>query len=142
MIRAGICGTVLFLWMMTGCVRMGADLSIEKIHAVTPGQTTKSQLFDLLGVSPNAAGPDDTAYTLFPLAGEYDRVHFFESSYSYSYPLPFFIYWGANYITETDRLWALVNEKTGIVQDFAFKQYEQPVVFGRPRFPNLRSGEQ
>lgn len=143
MVRAGTCGTILFLWMLTGCAfRMGADLSIEKIHAVTPGRTTKTELFDLLRASPNAVDPDDPAYTLFPQAGEYDRVHFFESRISSSYPVPLFVYWGAHYVTKADRLWVLINGKTGVVEDYAFKQYEQAVVFGRSRFPKPRDGEQ
>jgi len=79
---------------------------------------------------------------LFPQAGEYDRVHFFESRISSSYPVPLFVYWGAHYVTKTDRLWALVNEKTGVVEDYAFKQYEQAVVFGSSRVPKPRGGEQ
>lgn len=141
--RAGACGTVLFLCLLTGCAaRMGADLTVEKIHAVAPGRTTKTELFDLLRASPNAVDPDDPAYTLFPRAGENDRVHYFESRISSSYPVPLFIYWGAHYETRTDRLWVLINENTGVVEDYAFKQYEQPVVFGRSGFPQPRGGEQ
>ncbi len=143
LIRTGVCWIVLFLWIMTGCAaRIGADLTPEKIHAVAPGRTTKAELFTLLKASPDAIDPNDPAYTLFPRAGEGARVHFFESSRSYSYPVPLFIYWGAHYVTKTDRLWALINEKTSIVEDYAFKQYEQPVVFGRSSSPKPTGGEQ
>jgi hypothetical protein len=44
------------------------------------------------------------------------------------YVLVFAIYGGD---PATDRLWVLVNEKTGIVEEFAFKKFEKPMVFGR-----------
>jgi hypothetical protein len=139
MTRIGFCGAVLFLWIMTGCAgTIGANLAPENVHAVTPGRTTKTELFALLRASPNAAGPDDPSYTLFPQAGESDRVHFFESSRSYSYPVPLFVYWGAHYVTKTDRLWVLIDEKTGVVEDYAFKKFGQPVEYGRPRLTKPR----
>ncbi len=33
--------------------------------------------------------------------------------------------------TRTDRLWVLVNEKTGTVEDYVFKKYNQKALFGR-----------
>ncbi len=73
----------------------------------------------------------DTFFALFPTATEYHRVYYFYRSVSYRYPVFYLVYFGENGWAKTDRLWVLVEERTGIVEDYAFKKYGQDTVFGR-----------
>jgi hypothetical protein len=129
-----IWGSLLVIWVLTGCAGHW-DLTIEKAQTITPGKTTKAELLQLFGPYPNRLGPEDPAYTLFPQSSENDRVYLFDSEKSHTRPLPLIIYIGVSTEIRTDRLWALVNESTGVVEDYAFKQYGKAVIYGRPRSP-------
>ena len=73
----------------------------------------------------------DTFFALFPPADEYRRVYYYYHAVSYKYPVWYVLYFGENGKAKIDRLWVLVNEQTGIVEDYAFKRYGEDTVFGR-----------
>lgn len=130
------------------------------VAAVEPGKTTKRELlkrfrppvaiaardeitavpvaYDHPALRPGNAYAirSDTWFELFSADREltdYHRVYYY-ATLSRSHVLMFF--WIFNYrgsSTETDRLWFLVDERTGTVEDYAFKQHGEPVLFGRPR---------
>jgi hypothetical protein len=144
--------TALFL----GCAATGAPIRAEQVNSLIPGKSTKSELLDRFGVPASIAARDetlalsspsimgrpfwgrfvyylssDTFFALFPPADEYHRIYYFYYALSYRYPVWYILYFGENGKTRTDRLWVLVNEKTGIVADYAYKQYGEDTVFGR-----------
>jgi hypothetical protein len=46
----------------------------------------------------------------------------------------FLLFWvGSTGRTATDRLWTLVDERTGIVEDYAYQKSGEMLVFGIPR---------
>lgn len=59
-----------------------------------------------------------------------DKIYFYRYSFNYKYPVFLVLYMGEFGKTKTDRLWVLVNEKTGTVVNYAFKQYERDTLFG------------
>ena len=73
----------------------------------------------------------DTFFALFPPADEYRRVYYYYHAVSYKYPVWYVLYFGENGKAKIDRLWVLVNEQTGTVEDYAFKRYGEDTVFGR-----------
>lgn len=144
--------TALFL----GCATTGAPIRTERVKSIIPGKSTKSDLLDMFGAPASVAAPGetltlsstaimrkpfsnrfsyrlraDTFFALFPPADEYHRVYYFYHAVSYTYPVWYVLYFGENGKTKTDRLWVLVDERTGIVEDYAFKRYGEDTVFGR-----------
>jgi len=141
---------------LLGCVTTGATIRTERVKSIIPGKSTKSDLLDMFGAPASIAERDeiltlsstaimgkpfssrfsyrlraDTFFALFPLVDEYHRVYYYYYAVSYTYPVWYVLYFGENGKTKTDRLWVLVNEKTEIVEDYAFKRYEEDTVFGR-----------
>lgn len=148
--------TALLTALVAGCVTTGAPIRAERVNSIIPGESTKSDLFDMFGAPAAVASRDetltlsstaimgnpfsysfvyrlsaDTLFALFLPVDEYRRVYYFCYAVSYTYPVWYILYFGENGKTRTDRLWALVNEKTGIVEDYAFKRYGENTVFGR-----------
>ncbi len=150
--------------LFTGCAFSGSAIRPDRVQSLVPGISTKSQLFEKFGVPaiisakdeimtlsvapvPSGSNPNlgrsavkfrsDTFFTLFPPADEYHRVYYYYRVYTTSYPVWYILYFGTNGKTETDRLWVLVNEKTGLVKDYAYKRYGQDTVFGMPRIGSL-----
>ncbi len=144
-------------------LRTGKPIVEDNVLAMTPGTTTKSELFERLGAPtaivardevPVVAAPPtwaapyrsastysfdaNTFYELFPAAGEsgeYSRIYYYRhvASRKMSYFMILAVYESGG--TTTDRLWVLVNEKTGIVEDYAFRKSGATTVFGVPRRP-------
>lgn len=147
---------VLLSTLLLGCATTGATIRTERVKSIVPGRSTKGELLDMFGAPEAIASQDetitlsstaimgkpissrfvyslgaDTFFALFPPADEYHRVYYFFHAVSYKYPVWYVLYFGENGKTKTDRLWVLVNEKTGLVEDYAFKQYGEDTVFGR-----------
>jgi hypothetical protein len=141
---------------LLGCVTSGNAIRAERVKSVIPGKTTKSDLLDMFGAPASVSGRDetvtlastaimrkafsnrfsyrlraDTFFALFAPADEYHRVYYFFHAVSYTYPVWYIVYFGENGKTKADRLWVLVDEHTGIVEDYAFKRYGEDMVFGR-----------
>jgi hypothetical protein len=141
---------------LLGCVTTGAAIRTERVKSIIPGKTTKNDLLDMFGAPASVSGRDetltlssaaimgkpfsnrfsyrlraDTFFALFPHADEYRRVYYFFHAVSYTYPVWYILYFGENGKTKTDRLWVLVDEHTGVVEDYAFKRYGEDTVFGR-----------
>ncbi len=139
-----------------GCITSGTMLSEERISTIVPGKSTKGALLDMLGVPAAIAARDETItlssyaiigkplseqytyqlraetfFALLPPVDEYSRIYYYYYAASLTYPVWYILYFGENGMTRADRLWLLINEKTGIVEDYAFKQYEQDTIFGR-----------
>ncbi len=144
--------TALFM----GCATTGVPIGTERVKSIIPGTSTKSDVFERFGVPASIAVRDeiltisstaimgkpfssrfvyrlnaDTFFSLFPPVDEYHRVYYFCYAVSYTYPVWYVLYFGENGKTKTDRLWVLVNEKAGLVEDYAFKRYEEDTIFGR-----------
>ncbi len=76
----------------------------------------------------------DTFFELFASGrgtGEYHRIYYYDCVVSYKTGHIFIVAFYESGTTETDRLWVLVNEKTGIVEDYVFKKYNQKASFGK-----------
>jgi hypothetical protein len=76
----------------------------------------------------------DTFFTLFPEVKNdnyNDKVYYYYSAVSQKLPIPLFVYWGYSGSTQIDQLWVLVNESTGMVENFAYRQQGKDTVFGR-----------
>ncbi len=76
----------------------------------------------------------DTFFELFASGrepGEYYRIYYYDYVVSSKTGYIFVVAFYESGTTETDRLWVLVNEKTGIVEDYVFKKYNQKALFGK-----------
>jgi hypothetical protein len=77
----------------------------------------------------------DTFFELFASSGrgpgEYRRIYYYDCVVSSKTGYVFIVAFYESGMTETDRLWVLVNEKTGIVEDYVFKKHNQKALFGR-----------
>ncbi len=147
---------VFLMMFFLGCATTGAPIRAERVKSIIPGKSTKNELLDMFGAPMVIASRDetltlsstaimgkpfsnrfsyrlraDTFFALFPPVDEYHQVFYYYHAISYKYPVWFVLYFGENGKTKTDRLWVLVNEKTGLVEDYAFKQYGEDTVFGR-----------
>ncbi len=141
--------------------RTGKPFVEDTVSAMTPGTTTKTELFERLGAPtavvardevtaiatpPNWAAPfwnestynfdANTFFELFPTgreSGEYRRIYYYQhvESHKMNYFMILAIYESG--ATKSDRLWVLVNEKTGVVEDYAFRKSGAITVFGVPR---------
>ncbi len=76
----------------------------------------------------------DTFFELFASGretGEYHRIYYYDYVVSSKTGHIFLVAFYESGETETDRLWVLVNEKTGVVEDYVFKKHGQKASFGR-----------
>ncbi len=124
---------------------------------VEPGKTTKRELLKRFGPPVAIAAQDEMTvipliYDVPPLRPgntyairsdawfelfaaersltEYHRVYYY---YALSRSRVLMFFWIFDYrgsSTETDRLWFLVNERTGTVEDYAFKEHGKQLLFG------------
>lgn len=147
-------------------LKTGRPIGEDQVTAVTPGTTTKSELFERFGAPTAIAAPDEIAviatpstwaapyrrdssysldantfHELFPAAresGEYRRIYYYRHVVSRKmiYFMLLALYESGE--TKSDRLWVLVNEKTGIVEDYAFKKSGAIAIFGVPRHAERR----
>ncbi|HEY5996015.1 MAG TPA: hypothetical protein VIU29_03300 [Candidatus Deferrimicrobiaceae bacterium] len=145
-----------------GVPKGGTLISAASVGEIRPGATTKDELFDRFGPPAAVLAPgetasflpedgrfpyarawarpvrfdSDTVFALFPAAKvdtDPRRVYFFRKSKGDSGGLVLIFWIDFEYRTDTDRLWALVNERTRIVEDYAWRKAGGPTVFGRPR---------
>lgn len=147
-------------------LKTGRPLPEVRVREIVPGTTTKAELFERLG-PPTAvmargevavvaapatwAAPlrngsisafdSGTVYELFGAGGAADdsnRIYYFRHviSRKMTYFMIFAVHESGD--TRSDRLWALVNERTGIVEDYAFQKSGATVVFGIPRGAGAR----
>ncbi len=76
----------------------------------------------------------DTFFELFASGGgpdEYHRIYYYDYVVSTRTSHMFVVAFYDSGTIETDRLWVLVNEKTGIVEDYVFKKYNRKALYGR-----------
>ncbi len=146
------------LALLAGCVSTGRPLREEQVKSLVPGKSTKSDLMDLFGAPAALAARNvtlslphpaimgapfanrfsnridpETFFVLFPPADEYRRIYYYYHAVSGKHPVWYLVYFGERGKTVTDRLWVLVDERTGTVVDYAFKKYEKDTIFGLPR---------
>lgn len=135
--------------------RTGEPIQEDRIKLIISGKTTKKEVFEWLGTpmaiatrdeitvilspgvwgaAPSAAPPNsykiqpETFFELFSgdhEINEYHRVYYYQyvSSKKTGYVGPFFIYESGK--TVSDELWLLVNEKTGIIEDYVYKKHKE-----------------
>lgn len=142
-------------------LRTGHPIVDNQVKAIVPGITTKTELFERFGAPAGIAARGeivtiafpatrpapypgetscpvdaDTFFELFPGArepDEYRRVYYFRHVVNRKMNFFMLLALYGRGSTNADRLWALVNEKTGIVEDYAFKKSGALVLFGKPR---------
>lgn len=142
-------------------LRTGKPIGEDNVLAMTPGTTTKSELFERLGAPTAIVVRDEVAavatprtwaapyrsestysfdantfYELFPAgreSGEYRRIYYYHHVASRKMMFFMLLALYERGDTKWDRLWVLVNEKTGIVEDYAFRKSGATTVFGLPR---------
>ena len=125
----------------------GTPIETEQLNKIQPGKTTKNEVFEWIGppiavlasnefypvrMPPKGARSSiqssiqpDTFFELFSSQHqfhEYHRVYYFHYAFSRGN-----IYAGVFVTVQTskvkfDKLWLLVNEKTGIVEDYKFRK--------------------
>lgn len=134
-------------------LKTGERIRDDRVIMVEPGKTRKGELFEWFGAPTAVAGKDeiiiipsakvwldssilmggyykinsDTFFDLFSTdyeLSEYHRVYYYHYIVSNGGVLiaPFVVYQTGG--TKTDRLWALVDERTGIVEGYVFREAE------------------
>ena len=131
-------------------VRTGKKIQEDQLQALRPGETTKKQIFGQFGAPMAIVGKDEIVAVLSPTAwtgnhlkignheeidsnpfielfsdhplSEYHRVYYYYSSWSTG--TSYFLFVGSHETSKTtiDRLWILINEKTGQMEDYHFKK--------------------
>ena len=147
---------IIAILVLQGCYITGRPLPDDQVRTLVTGTATKQDLFRLFGAPEAIVGRGEVMTTtspsyqyrfmrmeyrssteplflLFPGASDSHKIYFYRYTLFYGYPIFLILYMGENWHTETDRFWALVDERTGIIEDYAFKAYEKDLVFGRPR---------
>ena len=152
-------------YIPAGVSKGGRLIPEASVRALRPGVTTKGELFDRFGPPAAVLAPGETAalfpedgynepvrpwgrpvradadavFELFLPAtaegAEYRRIHFFRRSEGDTAILVLVFWTDSDHRTDTDRLWALVDERTRIVEDYAYRKDGGPTVFGLPRPP-------
>jgi hypothetical protein len=130
-------------------MRTGRPLKDDKILTITPGKTTKQDIIELFGapmaiakqgevlkiqsertyLSPKSSYYEIDSDTFFELFSsqhtltEYHRIYYYYHAVSKEtgLVLGFFIY--ENGKTIFYKLWILVNEETGMVEDYVFRKH-------------------
>lgn len=152
-----IVSAVLALLVLSGCgPKTGRPLSDAQAQALSPGKTTKDEMFAMFGAPTAILGrgevavvnapfkykqytysfSSDTLFELFPAVDrleEHCRIYYYRHAVSEKVLLPLLLWFQVNGRTRTDQLWVLMNERTGAIDDYAFKKHGENVVFGRPR---------
>ena len=137
--------------LLSGCLipfsaSSGTRIETEQLNKIQPGKTTKNEVFEWIGppmavLASNEFNPvpmpfmwesrvrssiqSDTFFELFSSKyqfHEYHRVYYFYYAVSRKtgYIGPFVSVETTK--TKFDKLWLLVNEKTGIVEDYKFRK--------------------
>lgn len=149
-------------------LRTGQPIADNQVATIAPGTTTKTELFERFGApaaiaargevltvaaprtwasaapyrgEPHRSIDAATFFELFPNAGqpdEYRRVYYYRHVVSRKMNFFMILALYESGSTNADRLWVLVNEKTGIVEDYAFRKSGANVVFGTPRAAGQR----
>jgi hypothetical protein len=130
----------------------GNTIRSQQVKTIEPGKTTKQELFALFGapmgivvqkeattiLAPTQYMSEgilhrgsyevqaDTQFELFSVRHsftDYDRVYYYyDASYGkIAYFFVLYIYESGN--TKINRLWVLMNEKTGIVEDYVYREH-------------------
>lgn len=129
----------------------GTEIKAARVDQIKPGQTLKRDALEWFGIPmtisardeivvvPKASVPDreyrvprrstivnsDTFFELFSSEvefTEYHRVYYFYFSESRNLTYYFLVAKHEDIETKFDKLWLLVDERTGIVEDYFFKQ--------------------
>ena len=139
----------------------GRPIRSEDVRAIAPGISTRDSVLERFGLPAAILGAheiatvltpespagtlradrsygfdSDTFFELFPPAGGNGNArriyyhHHVESGSTVWFLL--LATWSTGW-TATDRLWTLVDERTGIVEDYAYQASGEKVVFGLPR---------
>jgi hypothetical protein len=143
--------------------KTGSPIREDQVKMIMVGKTTKNDLFEWFGAPMAAAARNEIAVISSPTIwthapgmmtggsysiesnaffelfaqehdlNEYHRIYYFDYTASYRSAYIFVLAFYESGYTKSDRLWVLMNEKTGLVEDFAFKKYGEKVVFGRAK---------
>lgn len=147
-------------------LKTGSPVVEEQVRGIVPGTTTKGELFDRFGSPTAIVGRDEVAvvvtpatyaapyrrestyafdagtfYELFGAAGatdEYRRIYFYRHVVSGKMTYFMLLAMYEHGDTKSDRVWVLIDEKTGVVEDYAYKKSGAPVAFGVPRRTGTR----
>jgi hypothetical protein len=136
----------------------GRRLDAALLHEIIPEQMGKDGLYTLCGWPSAIILPDDTAslrivpplaaatplsrgvyrvdtaayYELFArrrTLGEAHQIVYYEHLTSHKFFWMLLILYYSQGEATADRLWVLVNEETGLVEDYAFKKHGAPTIF-------------
>lgn len=145
-----------------GASKGGTLIPAASVAALRPGVTTKEELFDRFGLPTAVLVPGETAsilpeqgralsarpwerpvdfdadstFELFsgaPDGGDHRRIYLFRRSKEDMACIVLIFWIDIDHRTDTDRLWVLVDERTRIVEDYAWRKAGGPTIFGRPR---------
>jgi len=143
---------VMVAFFLSGCmgtpgIRSGTPIELEQLEKIQPGKTTKHEVFEWIGPPMSVASRNkfisipapfqwDTRIALSPQSSEswfelfssghefneYHRVYYFYNARSKKKSVFLVVGQVDNVTTDFDKLWILVNEKTGIVEDYKVKK--------------------
>lgn len=153
----GIIAAVMLLGGCVMRGESGRRLDAALLHEITPEQMGKDDLYTLCGWPSAIILPDDTAslrivpraaatplsrgayrvdtaayYELFArrrTLGEAHQIVYYEHLTSHNFLWMLLILYYSQGEATADRLWVLVNEETGLVEDYAFKKHGEPTIF-------------
>ena len=154
----GIIAAVMLLGGCVARGESGRRLDAALLHGIIPEQMGKDDLYNLCGwpsaiilpedetaslgivprtvVTPLSRGAYrvDTAayYELFSrrrTLGEAHQIIYYEHLTSHNFFWLLLILYYSQGEATADRLWVLVNEETGLVEDYAFKKHGAPTIF-------------
>ena len=145
---------VMGAFFLSGCISMsthsGTPIEQEQLEKIQHGKTTKHEVFEWIGPPMSVASRNemisipapfqwDTKMALGPQSSEswfelfssgrefneYHRVYYFYYARS-KYKYDFMVYKTVE--TDFDKLWLLVNEQTGTVEDYKIKIKEYSIL--------------
>ena len=138
--------------LLSGCYiplwgSSGTPIETEQLNKIQPGKTTKNEVFEWIGppiavlasnefypvrMPPKGARSSiqssiqsDTFFELFSSQHqfhEYHRVYYFHYAFRIDHYAMGMIVSAQTSKVKIDKLWLLVNEKTGIVEDYKFRK--------------------
>lgn len=136
-------------------VEINAPFKQQTVDAIKPGITTREQVLGWFGIPMSIAAQDEKMYIKQPAywlpgpllrpgkieefqpdtflelfssrhrLGEQHRVYYFYHSISQGYAVVLGFYINEKIHLDIDKLWVLVNEETGLVEDYVYHPFKK-----------------